>query len=390
MLSNGLESNKPPEKFDNSQECSSELTGLTLDDGVNETICAYLPLKELGIFSRTSSQGMANTALLRLQKSILTAVPEDYDQLRPRLASIAILKRYPYLLFKTRGQSVTDHYGREVIDVPYRILLGTFDIWALKQVHEEILPLIHDGEKQAKAQFGTHFPNLLCQFDSIRSEEDLYDDRNRDQLKKVESHLKLIVQKITADPCTNGLATLDETKNAVAELQKIFTTKKEEILRTGLHFPQGIMIMIIRSLIPRWTTEQKAYYSFAVVGAAEAASTAVDGQCYKHGFHRLIGDTGPDRRDGLLCSRPKGIPKDKAPLNSKLGDSLFVDPTSGNSSFISDGVSSIVTYKKDGPISIPERYINRSLSIELSINYKVKILEELFDETNKEVNQHRV
>jgi hypothetical protein len=40
-------------------------------------------------------------------------------------------------------------------------------------------------------------------------------------------------------------------------------------------------------------------------------------------------EVSPDRRDGLFCKHPKGVPVDKAPLGDKLGKTIFVDPVDG-------------------------------------------------------------
>jgi len=85
-----------------------------------------------------------------------------------------------------------------------------------------------------------------------------------------------------------------------------------------------------------------------VIGAALAASTAVDGQCYKsNGLSGLDMNKGPDRRDGLFCAHPKGIPAELAPLKGKLGKTVFVDPYDGESCFLTSSPGVFAWYNKN-------------------------------------------
>jgi hypothetical protein len=292
----------------------------------------------LGLFARTSRQAAQETAFLRLLSCMVEAEPESYKQTdkqtdETRLAAIAILKRYPELLF--RKGTVTDHVGRKIKASPYRVFLGAGDIWALKQVHEEILPNIEDGEAKAKDQFQAQFPNCPWPFNPKLGEEQLYDNRNKKQIEQVIAQLETIVEKITADPCINSLATLDETTKAVSDLRKIFEPKEGEVIQTGLHFPLGIMREIYKVYHDQeWNEAQYAFFSREVIGAVLSASTAVDGQCCKYGLHNLDKKKGPDRRDGLFCRHPKGIPQELAPLKGKLGKTVFVDLYDGESCFL--------------------------------------------------------
>ena len=79
------------------------------------------------------------------------------------------------------------------------------------------------------------------------------------------------------------------------------------------------------------------------------ASTAVDGQCCKVGLSNLDVKIGPDRRDGLFCRHPKGIPQELAPLSGKLGRTMFVDPYDGMSCFLSSAAAGAFDcYNKNG------------------------------------------
>ncbi|HTM62872.1 MAG TPA: hypothetical protein VL360_00055 [Gammaproteobacteria bacterium] len=305
------------------------------DKGVRkQNICSYVAIDMLGMFARTCQLAEADTAFLRLMTAAVGAEPESYkleedgsykQKDETSLAAIAILKRHPELLF-VKGM-VTDHVGRKIFASPYRLLLGAGDVWALKQVHEEIIPMIKDGEVRAQAQFQEQFPNCKLPFDPELGEAALYDERNEKLIAQVIVQLKTIADVITADPCTNGVATSDATTAAVAALREIFAPKQDEIIRTGLHFPLAIMQAIFKEYDDHfnpWTGEQLSFFSREVIGAALAASTAVDGQCCKYGLKDLDAKTGPDRRDGLFCRHPKGIPLGLAPLNDKLGRTVWI------------------------------------------------------------------
>jgi hypothetical protein len=233
----------------------------------------------LSLLARTSHQYEEETAFLRLLPSAVDAEPQSYKPEsyqqgdETKLAAIAILKRHPELLFKK--SQVTDHFDRKIKASPYGLFLGAGDIWALKQVHEEIIAKIEDSEArsqveaQTKAEFQAQFPDYQGPWplDPNMPEEALYDERNKAQTKQVIDQLKIIVQKITADPCTHGQATKDETTEAVADLCKIFVPKEGEVIKTGFHFPLGIMREIYRvydAQFNPWSVSQLAFFSRTV------------------------------------------------------------------------------------------------------------------------------
>lgn len=336
----------------NNQDSSSLLSDDDMPKDVRGEIYRYLSPRDLCLFAQTSKKAELETAFLRLLDTALYAEPESYKQTdKTKLAAIAILKRHPELLFEEKG-TVIDHVGRKIKASPYRIFLGTGDTWALKQLHAEIIPNIKNGAAQAEIQFKAQFPNCQFPFDPEMGEKVLCDDRNREQLKQVKTQLEIIVQKITVDLCTHGQATLEETTKAVAELCNIFAPKKNEIIQTGLHFPLAIMQEIYKvydAQFNLWSGAQLYFFSRAVIGAAAAASAAVDGQCYKHGLNNMDMNKGPDRRDGLFCRHPKGIPENLTPIRDKLGQTMFVDPYDGASCFMSSSkVGSFVWYNTIG------------------------------------------
>jgi hypothetical protein len=313
----------------------------------------------LGLFARTCRIAEAGTAFLRLMTAAVEAEPMSYNQAdETSLAAIAILKRHPELLF-VKGM-VTDHFGRKIFASPYQLLHGAGDVWALKQVHEEIIPHIDCGEAKAEVQFQEQFPNCESPFNPELREAALYDDRNIAQIEQVKENLKKIFAVITADPCTNGVATLPETEAAVEELRQLFAPKQGEVIKTGLHFPLAIMREISSvydalfdefALVPMHEVTRKSaqlsFFSREVIGAALAACTAVDSQCWKHG-RKMDNEDGPDRRDGLFCRRPKGIPQELAPLKGKLGRTMFVDLGYGQSVFLSATPGYFDWYDKKG------------------------------------------
>ena len=324
-----------------------------LDDQPLETrelICSHLSPRDLGIFAQVSRQAEEVSAVARLLPSVVSAEPESYQQAdETRLAAIAILKRHPELLFTEA--IVTDHFGRKIKASPYQLFLGAGDVWALKQVREAIIPNIENGEAHAQAQFQAQFPSCPWPPTPDMSEAALYDDRNRKQMEQVIAQLTIIVEKINVDPCTNDQATSDETRQAVAELRKIFAPKEGEVIETGLHFPLGIMHEILEVYDAQWNPwsgAQLSFYSREVIGATESALTAVDGQCCKHGLVNLNMDSGPDRRDGLFCRHPKGIPQTLSPFSGKLGVAAFVDPYGGWSVCLSSTAGLFDWYDKNG------------------------------------------
>src|SRR3990167_4510689 len=321
---------------------------LELDPNVRkQNVYPHFAIDMLGLFAQTCHQSEAETAFLSLMTAAVEAEPMSYRQEdETSLAAIAILKRHRELLF-VKGM-VTDHFGRKIFASPYQLLHGAGDVWALKQVHEEIIPHIEGGEAKAQSQFQEQFPNCELPFNPEVGEEALYDDRNIAQIAQVNENLKSIVAVISADPCTNGVATLPETTAAIAELRQLFAPKQGEVIKTGLHFPLAIMqeIYKVYAVIP--AGDKSSFFSREVICAAVDASSAVDGQCYKVGLSKLNHEAGPDRRDGVFCRHPKGIPAVLAPLRGKLGRTMFVDPYDGESCFQSSTPGYFDWYNKNG------------------------------------------
>lgn len=337
-----------------SPQAESPLFNGAVHKNVREQIIypfTFTSIMALGRLASTCQKTEADTAFLRLMTAAVEAEPMSYNQAdETSLAAIAILKRHPQLLF-VKGM-VTDHFGRKIFASPYQLLHGAGDVWALKQVHEEIIPHIDCGEAKAQSQFQEQFPNCEWPFNPELGEAALYDDRNIAQVAQVKENLKMIVAMITADPCTNGVATLPETTAAVEDLRQLFAPKQGEVIKTGLHFPLAIMreiFSVYDAQFAPWTGAQLSFFSREVIGAALAASTAVDGQCCKYGLSKLDKNNGPDRRDGLFCRRPKGVPEELTPLCGRLGHTMFVDPYHGESCFQNPNkLGYFVWYNKNG------------------------------------------
>jgi hypothetical protein len=333
-----------------SPQAESPLFNGTVHRDVREQIIypfTFTSIMALGRLASTCQKTEADTAFLRLLHSTVGAEPESYKQEdETSLAAIAILKRHPELLF-VKGM-VTDHFGRKIFASPYQLFHGAGDVWALKKIHEEIIPSIKSGEAKAQEQFQQQFPNCKLPFDASMGEAALYDDRNIAQVAQVIENLKNIVAVMTADPCTNGVATLPETKAAVEELRQLFAPKQGEVIKTGLHFPVAIMHEIYKVYAAIPGGAKSSFFSREVIGAVLDASTAVDGQCYKLGLSNLDAAKGPDRRDGLFCRHPKGIPQELTPLRGKLGRTMFVDAFDGESCFQSSTPGYFDWFNKNG------------------------------------------
>lgn len=327
---------------------------------LRELIYSYCPTRTLTLFARSSysaTEDARDILFSRLMQCAVNAEPVSYSQAdETKLMAIAILKRYPELLF--RKKTITDHYGRKIKASPFRIFWGAGDTWALKQVYEDIIPHITGGEAKAEIEFKKQFPDCPWPPTGDMPEENLYDDRNREQIARVIAQLKIIIAKITVDPCTNAQATLDETTKSIEDLCKILKPKQGEVIQTGLYCPLGIMREIIKvydTQLHIWNGAQNVFFSRVVLGTAEAALTAVDGQCVKNGLEILDGELYkekvPDRRNGLFCREQRGIPKELVPLMDKLGRTLYVDPYAGGSVFLSIKAGYFDWYYKNGHVS---------------------------------------
>jgi hypothetical protein len=314
---------------------------------IRQETYSYKPLSVLGLLARTSKQCEADTAFLRLLPAAIHAAPEflDAKEDATALASISLLKKHPELLFIKK--QVTDHYDREISASPYQIFLGAGDIWALRQIQKDILPLIENGEAQAVAQFKKQFPYCPWPLPENLSEERLYDDRNKKQLKEIVEQLAIVKQHIDVDPFTNKQPN-DATKQAVETLCKLFQPKPKEIIRSGLHFPLAIMKEIYKTynaLPDHWS-----FFTLAVIKPALDALSTVDGQCCQGGLSELDMEKGPNRRCHSSYRHPLGQPLSLSLVNDKemRGAASVVDPYDGEVLFSSSTPGYFDGFNKNG------------------------------------------
>lgn len=349
-----MDMDEPANHINQFNHTTDKTVSVSLPDLPTEIKYEFIPsfsLNLCGLFAQTSADAEKTTAFLRLLPSAVDAEPESYQQEDvTKLASISILKRHPELLFQ-KGM-VTDHAGRKIRASPYQLFLGTGDVWAIKQVHDIIIPMLPEGATLAKIQYRQQFPNSPWPPASYMNENLLYDNRNIAQIARVIELLRLIVTRITADPCTNGQATLPETLQAVASLRQLFTPREDEVIKSGLHFPFAIMqeiYKVYKDQFDNWKRNGRlAFYSREVIGAAEAALSAVDGQCCKNGIGVYDLLKGPNRNDGLFCRHPKGIPQELAPVRDKLGGVMFVEPFDGHACVMAFELGFYRWYNKTG------------------------------------------
>lgn len=318
-----------------------------------EVIYPCSPLSVFGLLALTSKQYEAETAFLRLLPAAIHAAPVDAKEDEKALASIAILKKHPGLLFeKKMNKMITDHAGREIFASPYQIFLGTGDIWALKQIQKDILPLIEDEKEQAKLeiQFKEQFPHCSWPLPENLREERLYDARNRQQIEKIMKQLTIVKELIDNDPFINN-EPLDTTKETVEVLCKLFQPTPGEVIVSGLHFPIAIMEEIYKTynaLQGHWS-----FFSLNVIKSALDASTAADGQCYQYGLSNLDMEEGPSRRCDSSYKHPLGQPLNLKLVNDRTGRvARLVDPYDGYVLFDPSSRGDFDWYNKNGRIGL--------------------------------------
>jgi hypothetical protein len=312
------------------------------------------PLSALGFLAQTAKQYEAETTFLRLLQASIHAAPEflDANKDATALAAIAILKKHPELLF--RKMKVTDHYGRVILASPYQIFLGAGDVWALRQIHSDILPLIKkngedekDGQEQAEVEFRKQFPNCPWPIPQDLSEEMLHDDRNKQQIEEVKKQLAIVKQHMDVDPFSNNKP-LDTTQQAIKTLCELFQPKPGEVIRSGLHFPPAIIKEVYKTynaLQGHWS-----FFSLAVIKPAFDALSTVDGQCCQGGLINLDSEKGPSRRCHPSYKYPLGKPLSLTFVNDKekRGVAALVDPYDGDVLFVSPKANYYDWFNKSG------------------------------------------
>lgn len=353
MSKTRFEYKKPLDSQDSSVFFGGHLTA----EVRKEEIFPYFSIPSLGVFAQTAQKVESETAFLRLLAASINAAPEFMDDLNDlndlnektdatALASIAILKKHPELLFRKR--EVTDHYGREIWASPYQLFLGAGDIWAVRQIQKDILPLIENGEGQAEIQFKEQFPNCPWPLSENFCEEMLYDDRNKQQIQAIVEQLDIVKQFIEADPFIDG-APLGTTRQAVETLCKLFQPEPEKVIRSGLHFPPAIIKEIYKTyngLRGHWS-----FFSLAIIKPALDALSTVDGQCCQGGLSNLDMEKGPSRRCHSSYQHPLGKPLTLTFVNDKdkRDAAAVVDSYDGDVLFASTSYpGSFACYNKNG------------------------------------------
>jgi hypothetical protein len=339
-------------------QSSSWLLGGLPQDARSYGLYPQCTLATLGTFARTSQKAERETAFLRLQSASINAAPEFLDENKNAFAlvAIAILKKHPdklYELLFTKSM-VKDHYGREIWASSYQLFLGAGDVWASKQIHEEIISLIPDKEtgtkiqQKAQAQFLEWFPNYEQKREEGQDEEvRLYDDRNKRQIADIAKQLNVVKGLINADPFTNN-APLVMTQQAVEVLCQLFKPAPGEVIRSGLHFPLAIM----KEIYKVYDELQKGhtFFSLSVIYPALDALSTVDGQCCRYGLENLNMETGPARRCNPAFKHPIGQPLQvmwAADIEKRIA--VLVDPVEGDICF-SSGDGSFSWFNKNGAL----------------------------------------
>ncbi|HSW70496.1 MAG TPA: hypothetical protein VLH77_00765 [Gammaproteobacteria bacterium] len=302
-----------------------------------QVIYPLSPLSTLGFLAQTSSHYETETAALRLLQAAIHATPvlvdAKEDENVTALAAIAILKRHPELLFMER-QMVTDHYGRKILASPYQIFLGAGDIWALRQIHEDILPRIKNGKAQAETHFKEQFPNCPWPPPEDLKEALLYDDRNKLQIAEIVKQLVLVKECIDADPFNNN-ELLDTTKLAVKTLGQLFQPKPEKVIKSGLHFPP-VILGLVYYVYNALEEDHWPFFSRTVIKPALDALSTVDGQCCQYGLINLDMMEGPSRRCDSSYQHPLGQPLSLSFTNDRdKRCAALVDPYDGDVLFVS-------------------------------------------------------
>jgi len=310
-----------------------------------EEIYPHSPLSLLGLLAPTSKQYKAEAAFLQLLSASIHAAPEFLDAKKDAtaLASIAILKKYPELLFKKK--EVTDHTGREILASPYQIFLGAGDVWALRQIQKDILPLIKDEKEQAKmeTQFKEQFPYCPWPLPEDSSEEMLYDDRNKQQIKEIVKQLATVKKLIDGNRFIHN----ERLDKAIEALCKLFQPMPGEVIRRGLHFPLAIIKEVYKTydaLQSHWSL-----FSLNVIKPALDALSTVDGQCCQCGLRNLNMEKGPSRRCDSSYKYPLGQPLNLKLINDKDARlARLVDPHDGYVLFESSSLAYFDWYNKHG------------------------------------------
>jgi hypothetical protein len=283
-------------------------------------IYSHVRTDKLGLFALTCKTAyedvrtFAHDVLLSraLRRAAYATSATNYAVGNSELSALNILKLYPELLFE-EGY-VKDPVGRYFYTSVYKFLLGAGDIFALKSVHEKIIPRIENGELIARQQFAGQFP--------VKGSK--YDARNIVQIAQVAEDLDALAVAITNDPCTDLEATTQITLDVLYLLGEHLRPQKNEIITSGLHMPPEILQKITETYNQHyinWSHEQRAFYLCEMLGLIEKLATAVDEQRFVKGLRNYNNEKAyPDRVRGYLA---KGVDP------NSLGRKYYIDPAIG-------------------------------------------------------------
>ncbi len=343
-----------------------------------ENSLVYSTTPSLGLmnmFALSSKEKSAAIAELALRAEIahhiLHATPALPDSTKVedtfKLKAVSLLAENPRLLF-TESITEISPTGAICQGSPLQLALGAGDVWLVKALREQVFPHYHEGAEQAQVlfdqQFKEQFPHYedhLFTLEALQAEAtDLlfsdeektffaleapyYDERNIQQIIAVKRALMAVVNAITADNCDNAMPN-PKTQSCIDGLKAALTPNNDEIIKTGLHFPLFMLMMVadvyraqhVASTLNQegaWYKPIKcaakwSVYSRLVLGLVQKHLTAVDGQSLKNGLDKSIigslnGAKRPDRQDGLYIEGAKGQLARAPAIASDLGDTAFM------------------------------------------------------------------
>ncbi len=232
------------------------------------------------------------------------------------LKALEILKKDPDLLF-IENIIATSPTGIRCQGSPIQLILGTGDVWLLKETHDNIFARHQEGANGAQALFKKHFdaqfphyqnpitldhvktaaPDLVFngyEEHCFEDENCFYDQRNIEQIIAVKRAIMAVTKAICADSCNNNLPNQD-TQACIDVLRAILTPDDQIIIKTGLHFPSLILLIAVRAAndIKSYSNSRMYIYLRLVLGSVQKYATPVQRQW-------LTDDNKRIRTDGVF------------------------------------------------------------------------------------------
>ncbi len=256
---------------------------------ITQRVLSFIPEKShLRLFALTSRFAASETHSLRLLPHVLRQVAHGDPALinqKIRRPVEWLFNLYSDMLF-VKGHT-SDPAGNLIYGSPWQIAWGAGDIWLVKMMFD-LIQQIPNGIEIAIKQYAEQFPggNRL-------------DDRNIAQLAQLDADLDAVAYAVSIDPCTNGIATRQETINAVQQLQNHLAPKMNFVIKTGMYSPPEILGKILHVYRHKqWSSDRRTLFSCEVIGAALKIAAGVDAQMYKRGLsnYKDYETTIPDRK----------------------------------------------------------------------------------------------